>query len=304
MKTVSCAAGEVPVKKKKLHMHQKEVLFGWIFVLPFIVGFLLFMVYPLITSLRMSVSQLTKSTGISEMTFIGIEHFRKAFTEDVNFVPNLLSTIKEALLNTPFIVVFSLIIAVLLNKKIRCRPFFRLVFFLPFVLGTGYVANMLTELGVVEQSTSMVGNILNVEEMKKLMPVEMITFLLGFMSRVVQVLWKTSVPVLLFLSGLQGISRSLYESARVDSATEWEMFWKITMPMISPVMLLVCVYTIIDSFTDINNSIIQYFYSFAFMGSQYEYASAIAWIYFAFIIVFLGIVFAIFKPLVFYAGEK
>lgn len=303
MRADHCVGGTIRVRRKA-HLRRKEVLFGWIFVLPFIIGFLLFMAYPLFTSIRLSVSQLTKSTGISDMTFIGFDHFRRAFTEDVNFVPNLLATIKDTLLNTPFIVVFSLIIAILLNKKIRFRPFFRLVFFLPFVLGTGYVANMLTELGVTEQSASMVGNVFNAEELRNLVPVEMITFVMGFMSRVVEVLWKTSVQVLLFLSGLQGISSSLYESARVDSATEWEMFWKITMPMISPVTLLVCVYTIIDSFTDINNSIIKYFYTFAFTGSQYEYASAIAWIYFAFIIVFLGVVFAMFKPLVFYAGEK
>ena len=290
--------------RKKMTMHQKEALFGWVFVAPFVLGFLIFMLYPLVTSLRLSVSQLTKSTGISDMVFIGVDHFRRAFVEDVNFVPNLLNTVKETLLNTPFIMVFSLIIAVLLNKKIRFRPFFRLVFFLPFVVGTGYVANMLSQLGVTQQSTEMVQGILNVDSLQGLIPVEWISAVMSFMERVIQVLWKTSVQVLLFLSGLQGISTSLYESARVDSATEWEMFWKITMPMISPTMLLVCVYTIIDSFTDINNSVIQYFYTYAFTGSQYEYASAIAWIYFAFIVVFLGIVFAIFKPLVFYAGEK
>lgn len=289
---------------KKMSMRKKEALFGWVFVMPFIIGFLVFMAYPLFTSIRLSVSRLNKSTGISDMTFIGIDHFRRAFTEDVNFVPNLLSTIQDALVNTPFIMVFSLIIAILLNKKIRLRPFFRLVFFLPFVLGTGYIANMLSKLGVTDQSTAMVENVLNVEGLQGFIPVEIISFAMDFMERVVQALWKSSVQVLLFLSGLQGISGSLYESARVDSATEWEMFWKITMPMISPTMLLVCIYTIIDSFTDINNAIIQYFYTFAFTGNQYEYASAIAWVYFAFIAVFLGVAFGIFKPLVFYAGEK
>ena len=198
--------------RRPMSLSKKENLFGWIFVLPFIIGFLAFMAYPLITSMRLSVSHLNKTTGISDMSFVGLQLFRRAFTEDIYFVPQLLATIRDTLLNTPFIMIFSLIIAILLNKKIRFRPFFRSVFFLPFVLGTGYVLNMLMEMGVTQQSASLVESVLNVEQLRDMVPVEAITLILNFMTRVVEVLWKTAVQILLFLSGLQGISSSLYES--------------------------------------------------------------------------------------------
>lgn len=106
----------------------------------------------------------------------------------------------------------------------------------------------------------------------------------GFLNRITIVLWRLGVQVLLYLSGLQGISPFLYESAKVDGATEWEMFWKITLPMMSPVILLNIVYTMIDSFVDINNPILAYFNEQAFEQLNFDYAAALTWIYAIFIL--------------------
>lgn len=292
------------MKKRGLTLATKNSLFGWIFVSPFLIGFLTLMSYPFITSLRISFSKILKSTGISEMTFVGLSNYVKAFTEDVNFIPKLLSTISSTLIYTPLIVIFSLLIAIMINKKIKFKGFFRVVFFLPFMLGTGYVMSLLILMGVTGKSLSLNDSFFAAEQIQPLLGPKVTSLIVGFMNTISLILWKSGVQILLFLGGLQGISTSLYESAKCDSATEWEMFWKITLPMISPVMLLTCVYTVIDSFTDINNEIIQYFTYYAFTASQYEYASAICWIFFLFIILFLCVIFGVMRPFVFYAGEK
>ena len=117
----------------------------------------------------------------------------------------------------------------------------------------------------------------------------------SFFGVIVTVLWSCGVQILLFLSSLQGISKSLYESAKVDGATQWEMFWKITLPMISPVMLLNIIYTLLDSFTDISNPILSYIQDYAFTRTDFAYAAAIGWIYFIFIMILILVIFMIMK---------
>ena len=109
----------------------------------------------------------------------------------------------------------------------------------------------------------------------------------------VTVLWGSGVQILLFLSGLQSISPSLYEAARIDGATEWEIFWKVTVPMISPILLLNIVYTLVNSFTNISNPLLTYIQTYGVSNGQFTYGAALGWIYFIFIGIVVAIVFAI-----------
>ena len=117
----------------------------------------------------------------------------------------------------------------------------------------------------------------------------------GLFGTLVTVLWRSGVQILLFLAGLQSISPALYEAARIDGATEWELFWKVTIPMISPMMLLTLVYTIVDSFTSIDNKLLAYIKTYGFANAEFSYASALGWIYFAFIGILVAIIFGIMK---------
>jgi ABC-type sugar transport system permease subunit len=206
------------------------------------------------------------------------------------------------LINSPLIVIFSLVISVFINKQLKLKGFFRAIFFLPFLLGTGYVMQRLLGMGI--DNTSISRGIVLPEEMADYFGPTAWNIISELLNRITLILWKSGVQILIFLSGLQGISKSLYESAKCDSATEWDMFWKITLPMISPIILLNMVYTIVDSFTDIKNPLVEYFYDTAFRALQLAYSSAMSWIYFAFILLFLGIVFALMKRVTFYAGQK
>ena len=118
--------------------------------------------------------------------------------------------------------------------------------------------------------------------------------LINIMDRAFLIMWSSGVQILIFLAGLQSISGSIYESAKVDRATEWEMFWKITVPMIMPILQVNVVYTIADSFTDYNNKLLQYVNTKMFGTIDYGLGSAMAWIYFlisfVILLVLLGIV--------------
>ena len=275
---------------KKLTITRRKMISGYLFILPWLIGAVLFFINPFIQSLRLSFSKITKFAGF-KMKWIGLENYAKAFLWDVEFVPMFITVVRDTFINTIMIVVFSLIIAILINKKIKFRGFFRGVFFLPVLLGTGYVMEQLLGMNAEGPAMEMARGIAIPAQFMRYLDPLIVSALSGFLNKITYVLWKSGVQIILFLAGLQGISSSLYEAARVDSATEWEMFWKITLPMISPVILLNIIYTIIDSFTDASNPIVDYVLNIGFKKSQFEYSAAISWIYFVFVLIVCIIVY-------------
>ncbi len=290
-------------RQRKLNYKRQRILEAYVFVSPFIVGCLALFVFPLFMAIRVSLSDITRFSGF-QMTWTGFEHYARAFVYDINFLPGFLEVVQLTLINTPLIVFFALFFAVLISKKIRFRGFFRTVFFIPFLLGTGYIMQQLLGQDVDEQSLSVARGILFPEEVVLYLGPTVYTGVNGFLTRITIVLWRLGVQVLLFLAGLQGISPSLYESARVDGATEWDTFWKITLPMISPVILLNVVYTLVDSFTDIENPLLQYIQERAFQATEFEYAAAMSWIYCLFIVLLLIVVFGIARRRVYATGVR
>ena len=289
--------------KRRLSYHHRRWVEAYVFVSPFILGAVMFFAYPLLTSIRLSFSEVVSFQGWV-MEWRGLEHYRRAFVIDVQFIPLFVNAVRFTLINTPLIVVFALIFAIILNKNLKLKGFFRVVFFLPFLLGAGYILEALLGQGVNEQSMRVARGILFPQEVVYYLGPRVYGTINDFLNRITIVLWRLGVQVLLYLSGLQGISPHLYESAKVDGATEWEMFWKITLPMMSPVVLLNLVYTMIDSFVDINNPILAYFNEQAFTNLNFDYAAALTWIYALFILAVLGVVFAISKYFVFDVGRK
>jgi ABC-type sugar transport system permease subunit len=290
------------MKRYLLSMRGRRIRDGYLFVLPWIIGCIFFFAGPILLSIRLSFSTLVKVTGF-QMKWLGLGNYMRAFVYDVDFIPMFLEVVKNMFINTPLIVIFSLFIAMLLNRDIRLRGLFRVVFFFPVLLGAGYVMQQLLGYGVDQESMEVARGMLLPKEVLIYFGPRVSGLIQLFMDRFTIILWKSGVQILLFLSGLQGISPSLYEAARCDSATEWEMFWKITLPMVSPVILLNVVYTIIDSFTDSANPIIDFIHQTAFEKTQFEYAAAVGWIYFIFILLVLGMTFGIMKRYIYRTGK-
>ena len=269
---------------------------GVLFTLPWIIGALALLVYPVIYSVRLAFSTITDAIA-KTYEFAGLGNFKIAF-ENEDFMEMLKSTSVDAVVNTPLIMVFSLLIALALNQKIAMRGVFRALFFLPVLLGNGYIMQQLLGMNVSENAMQVARGILMPEELIRILPPSFTAVISDFFTRITIILWKSGVQIVIFLAGLQGIPGTLYEAAYMDSASPWESFWFITLPMITPMLLLNAVYTVISAFAGSDNQILTYINQLAFTHTQWEYASAVSWIYFSVIIVLLVVIFAALRPFV------
>ncbi len=280
--------------KHRMKLRTKNSLKGLVFVLPFIIGAAAFFVYPIIFSVRISFAEEIKVVGM-KLSGFNISQYKRAILLDTEFLPTFGKTVANTLTTFPLTVVLSLIIAVLLNKDIKGRGLFRVIFFIPFLLGSGEIMQQLLNQGVDR-------SVLNVTD-GRIIPYNILLYIgsdvantvQAILGKLVSVLWRCGVQILLFLAGLQSISPALYEAAKIDGATEWEIFWKVTIPMISPMMLLNLVYTVVDSFTSSENTLLQYIRTYGFANAEFSYAAALAWIYFVFILLLVAIIFGVMK---------
>ncbi len=258
------------------------------FLTPWLIGTVVFFAYPLIVSVRLSFSEITQLKGFV-MEWIGLDNYSYILFYDTSFVPTFIEVVRDTLINTPLTLVFSLIIAMLINRPIPGRGFFRTAFFLPVLLGTGYVMEM-----VLSMNDSGVGaGIMLPMMIQNMLGTTISSVVQTFLDRITVVLWKSGVQIILFLAGLQGISPSLYEAAKCDGATEWESFWKITLPMISPIILLNFVYTMVNFFTSSDNALVEMMIDEIFTNIKFARGAAMAWIYCAFVLLMCGIVFGV-----------
>lgn len=287
--------------KFRLRMSSRRSLEALIFLAPWLAGVCLFFAYPIFVSIRLSFSEIVQFKGFV-MELVGFDNYQHIFFWDINFVPTFLEVIYDTLINTPLCMVFSLVIAILINRKMRGRAFFRMAFFIPVLLGSGYVMKQLLGLGV--DGMSVTAGITVPRIIADLLGPNLSELMQGFLNRITVVLWKSGVQIVLFLAGLQGIPGSLYEAAHVDGATEWEMFWKITLPMISPVILMNVVYTVVSLFTDGTNPIVDYIYKQSFSNMQFAYGAAMGWVYFAFTFIICILCIGLMRKHVYNQGGK
>ena len=284
---------------------KKKSLVGYLFLIPWAVGAFFFLIWPLFESVLYSIGDLRigQDYGV-EIT--GFQHYIKAFTEDSTFLPLLTGSLPPVLYQVPIIVLLSLFLALLLNRKFFGRTVIRGVFFLPIIIANGVVISILN--GDVYSGNLManasVSNMFN-SEMLGLFFAELqgmqdlLNLVIGFVDSIFNLLWKSGIQTLLFITALQSIPVSMYEAAKMEGGTSWEIFWKITLPMVSPTILLNIVYTIIDTFSDPGNRIVKYVNDFARAG-DFNYSSALIWIYTLIILVIVGLCYLIINRFVYY----
>lgn len=282
-------SGQEGKKKSFMTMQRRNSLEALMFLSPWIIGTCLFFVNALISSVRLSFSEIVQLKGFV-MEWVGTTNYEYIFMYDINFMPTFISVVTNTLINTPLVLVFSLIIAMLINRPIPGKGFFRTCFFIPVLLGSGYVMAQLLEI----DATGSVGvGIALPQVLQEMLGNTMVAAVQPFLDRITLILWKSGVQIILFLAGLQGISSSLYEAAKCDGATQWEMFWKITLPMISPIILLNFVYTLVMYFTSSDNDLVDYILGQVFQNTQFARGAAMGWVYFLFVFVLCGVVFGV-----------
>ena len=288
-------------KARRVGIDRRRSLEAYLFLIPWLIGICVFFAYPIFTSVRLSFSKIVSFKGLVT-EWVGLENYEYIFFFDINFVPTFLQVVYDTLLNTPLCMVFSLVIAILINRKMVGRAFFRTAFFIPVLLGSGYIMKQL--LGMGADGATITTGIMVPKLISDLLGVSITSVVQGFLDRITVVLWKSGVQIVLFLAGLQGISGSLYEAAKVDGATEWEMFWKITLPMITPIILMNVVYTIVAFFTDGTNPMVDYIYKMNFTNQMYENAAAMSWVYFVFALLLCGAAILLMRRYVYDSGSK
>ena len=271
-------------------MKKRKALYGYGFISLWLVGTVIWFLYPLAESLRYSfLNNISPENGGMQGNWVGLKNYIYVLTSDEKYMKYLSQALWETCWKTPLILVFSLFIAVILNQKFRGRTFARAVFFLPVIIATGPVYQIIS--GNLSNSGAT-----NAGQFSTLFSADLIGDLFQFLglyhisshlqtvvetvsNQIFGIIWNTGIQILIFLAGLQNIPASAREAAEIEGATAWEYFWKITLPYVSPLILACLIFTMIDSFTSPDNLVMERVLS---MRSewQYGYASALISIYY------------------------
>ncbi len=304
-------------RKKAASLDARKARSGWFFILPFLLGILLIYIPIIIDSIWFSFNQVgydPNTRGI-KLTFEGLAFYQEALFSDPNFVTTLLDGIKQLVFDVPAIVIFSLFVAVILNQKMLGRAAFRAIFFIPVILSTGLMdainqSDALADAnagGIDNGSGESSGDIVSEMDFAMLFgnmsfgSVDLIGVVVDLVNGIYDIVNRSGVQMLIFLAGLQSISPAIYEACDIEGASAWETFWKITFPMISPMIMVNAIYTIIDSFTSQSNVVMNYISNvYNTGGDKTSVATAMSWMYFGVVMLIIGLFVAIGSAFVFY----
>ena len=305
-----------PKKRKKIaSLDRRKARAGWFFVMPFIIGFVIVYLPIVFRSLQFSFSAMDRIQGGGyNLVPVGFENYSNALFVDPQYLQMLVSGLKDLAFDIPAIVIFSLFMAVLLNQKMAGRGAFRAILFIPVILSTGIMqsieaTNQIGELGEAGiesgsgvNTTQEIVSAMDIQVLFANMKVgtELVEYVTAMINDIYDIVNRSGVQMLIFLAGLQSISPAIYESCSIDGATAWETFWKITLPMISPMILVNAVYTIIDAFTGKNNAMMDFIQNAMANSNGETLGAAMAWMYFFVVILILAAVAGIMSAFVFY----
>lgn len=308
----------------KMRHEKQKVFIAWLFLAPTILGFILFFAYPLVMSLIYAFSSVKPNGDFffgqvfpmgdngydwtATPTIDYLNNFKYALRVNEDFPVNLWTTIQNTVIDTAIITIFSLLIAVMLNGKFKGRTVVRAIFFLPVVFNSEAITAALSAAEGVGEMLNKAGDnaLTNLFDLKQFMqglgvPVKLVNFLSGITSTIYRTISYSGIQILVFLTAIQSVPKHLYEAATIEGATTYEQFWKITLPMVSPMIITVVVYTIVDSFlrSEICDTM-----DVVYRDSEYGYYAAMSWIYILTSLLIMGVVVGILSKVVFYYDDK
>ena len=285
-------------KNKLAGLQRRKAIAGYIFISPFIVGFLVFMVKPFFQSLYMSFCTVEVGAGNFEPIWKGLDNYIRAFRIDPEFTRLLTEEVSRMVIDSLAIMVFSFFVALILNQKFKGRALVRAIFFLPVILSSGVILGLETDNSLmaqvqvaIEENTTGMSITAAVENILRTAGVGVRAFETVFeiIDNIYNSAISSGIQIIIFLSGLQTISTSMYEAADIEGCTKWESLWKITFPMISSMFLVNWIYTIIDFCMRSDNEVIEKITKVMVEQINYGFSSAMTWIYFLIVIAFVGI---------------
>ncbi len=286
-------------KQKNLAgLQKRKAISGYIFIAPFIIGFLVFMVKPFFQSLYMSFCNVIISPQGFKNEFAGLANYLRAFTVDTEFNRLLTEELGRMCINSLAIMVFSFFVALILNQKFKGRALVRAIFFLPVILSSGVIIgveydnallasmqDMIEANGTGTTITDGIKNILITSGIGA----SAFQVVFDIVDGIYDVAIASGIQIIIFLSGLQTISSSMYEAAAIEGCTAWESLWKITFPMVSSLFLVNWIYTIVDFCMRTDNQVMEKISEEMIAQLNYGFSSAMSWIYFLLVIVIIAI---------------
>ena len=289
-------------KRRFLTMKGRKYLTGFMFVSPFVIGFMCFFLYPFIQSIVFSFNQLEITSTGYVLHYVGFANYHNLLFVHPNFRIAYVDTLIQMLSRVPAILIFSFFAANMLNQKFRGRTLARVVFFLPVIMGAQAVlALQSTDHMQKAMSYSKIGAELGMFSGSELrnyllelqLPEGLLNYVFNAADSVPQIINSSGIPILIILAALQSIPSSIFEAASIEGATRWECFWKITFPMILPMIMASVVYTIVESFTSPYNQLVNLIKTTTWQGSGFGVSAAMSWFYFMTIAVVLAVVMCI-----------
>lgn len=284
----------------KLALRHKRSLLGVAFIFPWLLGFVFMFATPLIQSIRFSFSKLTVDPSGFMLEPVGWSNFKEALFVDATFNRILTQAVSEMVLNVPMILFFSLFSATLLNQKFRGRVLARAIFFLPVILASNAISaaetaglinlvgdsTVVNEMGETSSTYNIMSMVMILSDIG--LPISFVDYIVQAITRIYDIITSSGVQILIFLAALQSVPGAMYEVAKMEGATAYESFWKITFPLVSPLILTNVIYTIIDSFT--GSAVTDMIFSTAFTTQNFGLSAAMSWIYTIIISVILVII--------------
>ena len=308
---------KAPKRRRSASLSQRKARGGWLFVLPFVIGFFLVYFPVVYDSIRFTFYTIKMLPGGGyDLVPAGWSNYNNALFINPDYLKTLLEGLKDMVFDFPMILIFSLFMAVLLNQNMAGRAAFRAIFFIPVILSTGLMEsiesqNILSDYmgestgiddGSGESTANQIVSSMDVASMFQGMAVGqgLVEYVTTAINNIFNIVNRSGVQMLIFLAGLQSISPAIYESVQIDGATSWETFWKITFPMISPMILVNAVYTVIDSFTTDSNVVMKFISGVYTQNNGNVISSAMSWMYFLIVIAIIAIVALMCSAFVFY----
>lgn len=285
------------MKRKKIRgIESIKSRYGFLFILPWLIGTIIFFAVPLLQSFLYSFSDVTVQQGGMSLKFVGLEHYDTLINKDPQYLSNVGQSVVPILYSLPLIVLISMVLGVLLNQKFKGRLFFRALYFLPVIIATGAVIEILftttsSDISSSATSDSFSSNMLSVTEIMRWLdlPQKVAVYVKSAIGSIFDLVWHSGIQTVLVIAGLQSIPTTLYEASKVEGANKWEEFWFITFPMLSRVTLLVSIFTAVELFEDKTSPIMRNVYSMM-NGGKYDRSSAMLWVFFAIVGLIIGLI--------------
>ena len=293
-------------RKIELSMRTKDSAAGILFIAPWLIGTVFFFALPFLQVFFYAFNDVKFNIGEITYEFVGWKSFIDVFRNDTSFIRSFFEQIGSILLTSVFILFFSIFVALILKSRFHGRTLVRAIFFLPVIIATGPILDIIYGSDISSflmsgQRASAMFNASSIQDLllKMGLPYGITQTFISVLNGIFNLSWKSGIQILLFLAGLQNIPVHLYEAAQMESASKWEMFWRITFPMITPVLLLNSVYTVIDGFTDYRNNIVRNIVAYT-QNLKLSYAAALGTVYFLIIFIIILLIYWIINRRTFY----